>query len=51
MTMLIPKIRALLQAVRWWGGLEEVWQPGYSWGYREFRLREAFGLLPKDPPA
>jgi hypothetical protein len=26
-----------------WYCLEEVWQPGHSWNYRMFRLREALG--------
>lgn len=25
--------------------LEECWQRGYTWDYRWFRFREAFGLL------
>lgn len=35
-------------ARRWWGVLSETWQPGYSWEYREYRFREAFGILPKE---
>lgn len=31
----------------WYGGLSEVWQPGYTREYRVYRLREAFGLLPE----
>lgn len=47
--MITTKIRTALQNLRiWYGGLQEVWQPGYSWEYREYRFREAFGLLPKE---
>lgn len=35
---------------RWYGCLEEVWQPGYSLEYREYRLREALGLVPDESP-
>ena len=28
----------------WYCGLEEIWQPGYSFGYRWFRLKEALGV-------
>jgi len=47
--MWTPKVRLFIHNARmWWGGLSEVWGRGYSWEYREYRFREAFGILPPE---
>jgi hypothetical protein len=47
MKKFIELVKYLQEVVPYrWYCLEETWQRGYSWSYRWFRFKEAFGFNP-----